>query len=392
MRGIRYLSHPGNFGYAEAARRYIIGLVRAGVPVTWSPVVPINAEGTKFEVFKGSSMGDQDLDPFCNAQISYDTVIVHVLPRAVEDCLLQISAKTLVGYVAWDTNQLPAGWVKKYGIFDSLLVPCLWNKQVFQRGGISIPVRVVPHLFSDINYSEDSLKVPSREAEFIFYTIGTWTQRKGTLEVVKAYLKAFTARDKVKLVIKTEETKTALRSSIRSGLVKQVKQLFNWPLGGTHIPLSNFEKAFLNSPNTPKIELITDQVPKSNILQLHHQGDCYVSLTKGEAWGLGAFDAAGFGKPVIITGIGGPLEYLDIDSAYLLNYREQRLHDKSVKEWAKQKHYWAVPDINQAAETMRHIYNHRHEAFQKGKMLRKNILENFSEQTVIQRMLAALVK
>ena len=39
---------------------------------------------------------------------------------------------------------------------------------------------------------------------------------------------------------------------------------------------------------------------------IHAIGDCYVSLTHGEGWGMGAFDAATLGKPVLITGWGSP--------------------------------------------------------------------------------------
>jgi glycosyltransferase involved in cell wall biosynthesis len=374
MNGIMYLSHPGTFGYAEAARRYIIGLARAGVPVTWVPVVHTNAAGTKFDLFKGSYIGDKDLDTFCNCQIAYDTVIVHVLPRAVPDCLRRISAKKMVGYVTWDTDQLPVGWDKLYGAFDLLLVPCAWNQKVFQRGGMRLPVRVVPHLFAGTASTEDLLTLCAEQDEFVFYTIGTWTPRKGTAEVVEAYLKAFTDSDNVKLIVKTDAAQIAGGSLFCSFLRRVFMQ-------GKRRP---------NYPRAPKIELVTDEVPKEDIIRIHKQGNCYVSLTKGEAWGLGAFDAAGYGNPVIITGIEGPLEYLDRDSAYLLDYRLETIRDKSVKEWSRPGYYWAIPDLGQAARTMRHVYTHRHEAFQRGKILSKRILGNFNEQAIIQCLLKVL--
>jgi glycosyltransferase involved in cell wall biosynthesis len=393
MTGIMYLSHPGTFGYAEAAKRYIIGLARAGVPVTWVPVVHINAEGTKFDLFKGLCTGDRELDPFCNRQISYDTVIVHVLPRAVPDCLKRVSAKKMVGYVAWDTGRLPDGWAKLYGAFDLLLVPCSWNQTVFERGGLRIPARVVPHLFSGTTATERSPTSCAAQDEFVFYTIGSWTQRKGTADVVDAYLKAFTDSDNVKLIVKTDAARVSggswLRASLRR-VLKQGKRRLNLLSAEEISPAEKVTTFLSNHQHAPKIELVTDDVPKEEIIRIHKQGNCFVSLTKGEAWGLGAFDAAGYGNPVIITGIGGPLDYLDTNSAYLLDYHLKMIHDRSVKEWFGQEHFWAVPDQEQAVQTMRHVFTHRHEAFKKGQMLSNRIFENFNEPVVIRCLLKAL--
>jgi glycosyltransferase involved in cell wall biosynthesis len=377
MTGIRYVSHAGTFGYADAAKRYILGLARTGVPVTWTPVVPTNATGTKFDLFKGSDIGDPDLDPFCNRQISYDTVIVHVLPRAVKDCLKQISAKTIVGYVTWDTNRLPDGWIELYGAFDRLFVPCTWNQRLFQEAGMRIPVHVIPHLFAGKNLIKKASY--KKQAEFVFYTIGSWTLRKGTAEVLAAFQKAFTTKDNVKLIIKTDEGKASRRFSPRSFL----RFIFNLAVKENLLPLKKVR-------TSSKIEIITDEIPNENIIQIHQKGDCYVSLTKGEAWGLGAFDAAGYGNPVIITGTGGPLDYLDADSAYFINFYDKKIKDRSVKEWSGPGHYWAMPDLEQAARMMRYIYTHREEAFEKGQILRDKIQTDFSEQVVIERILEAL--
>lgn len=50
---------------------------------------------------------------------------------------------------------------------------------------------------------------------------------------------------------------------------------------------------------------------------LHARGECFVSLTHGEGWGIPAFDACACGNPVVITGWGGQLEHLDGDASSL---------------------------------------------------------------------------
>jgi glycosyltransferase involved in cell wall biosynthesis len=404
MTGIRYISHPGTSGYAEAARRNIVGLARAGVPVTWAPVVPAETAGKEFELFKGAQVGDRKLDPFCNRRIAYDIAIVHVLPRAVPDCRQGVSAKTVVGYAAWDSNQLPEGWAAMYDEFDALLVPCTWNRAVFQQGGMRKPVFVIPHLFPELSPEEDPPAPEQASGEFIFYTIGDWTPRKNMEDLVDAYLRAFRDRDRVKLVIKTGPTGLT-GGSLLLGWMRRVLGRFkpvNAPfarrlrrrLGLSSIkriqPSARVNAVSSGRSHAPKIELITDEVPEREILRLHRVGDCFVSLTKGEGWGLGAFDAAGHGNPVMITGIGGPLDYLDADSAYLLDYRLERVRDNSVKEWSAPGFTWAVPDVQQAARTMRHVYSHREEASRKGLLLKKRILERYNEKAVIQLLMETL--
>jgi glycosyltransferase involved in cell wall biosynthesis len=49
---------------------------------------------------------------------------------------------------------------------------------------------------------------------------------------------------------------------------------------------------------------------------LHCLGDVYVSMAHGEGWGLGAFDAAALGRPLLMTGWGGHRDYLGDDAAW----------------------------------------------------------------------------
>ena len=43
---------------------------------------------------------------------------------------------------------------------------------------------------------------------------------------------------------------------------------------------------------------------------IHNIGDCYLSLTFSEGWGMGAYDAALAGKPVIISDFGAQIEFV----------------------------------------------------------------------------------
>ena len=50
------------------------------------------------------------------------------------------------------------------------------------------------------------------------------------------------------------------------------------------------------------------------------------SCARGEGWGLGGFDAAAHGNPVVTTGFGGQLDYL-ADSPHLVHFELVAVQD-----------------------------------------------------------------
>src|SRR5690606_26537154 len=74
-------------------------------------------------------------------------------------------------------------------------------------------------------------------------------------------------------------------------------------------------------PDAPPWRLVADeQLTEQEMHALHELGDAYVSLARAEGWGLGAFEAALRGKPVVMTGYGGQLDFLRPESAWLVDY------------------------------------------------------------------------
>src|SRR5690606_26421535 len=169
-----------------------------------------------------------------------------------------------------------------------LIVPCRWNKDVFAHDGVTVPIDVVPHVV-DAEASVHVDRARTRRGEFVFYTIGVWTERKSLWRTVEAFCQAFTSADAVTLVIKTtprDQTVTGplryVRRSVESA-VARVTRRYRRP---------------------PRIKVLTGVWSDGEIRALHLDGDCYVSLCRGEGWGLGAFDAATYGNPVVMTGFG----------------------------------------------------------------------------------------
>jgi glycosyltransferase involved in cell wall biosynthesis len=125
--------------------------------------------------------------------------------------------------------------------------------------------------------------------------------------------------------------------------------------------------------------VVTDQA----IDELHRRGDCYVSLCRGEGWGIGAFDAASQGKPVVMTGFGGQLDYLDRNLAYLVNYSLVPVDEPAAPKSYSPDQQWAEPDVAHGARLLRAVMAHRDEADARGRALCADVLARFNARAVI---------
>jgi len=375
MAGIKYVSLHEPSGYGVAARRYLRGLINLDVPLTWAPMVQGSGWGLGYEPLPGSHTGDRLLDPFCHRAIEYDTVVVHTVPEYFPLWAQREAGKRLVGYTVWETDRIPQHWRPLLNAVDRLMVPCEWNRRVFQRGGVNVPISVVPHIAEPLE-GTDTAAVPDevRPSDFVFYTIGTWTNRKALWDTLRCYWDAFPEDDGTVLVIKTTK-----RDFTRSFLGR-----FH---GDTRRTIRRLQ---WRSGSSARICVITDKVDDRLIRDLHRRGDCYVSLTRSEGWGLGSFDAAAAGNPVITTAFGGQLDYLPPHTAFLVHCKRIPVQDRVGRRSYSSDQQWAEPNKVHAAELMRTVSSNRDQAKEKGSALRRHVLGQFGERTVTERFLRGI--
>jgi len=397
-KGVKYISLYGGLGYFTAAKRYMLGLIRSGMPLTWTPMVPGNSWGMNLHPLLGTAAGDPDLDSYCNQPLEYDTVIVHTPPEFYPLWRKQENGKRVIGYTVWETDQLPPHWPPLLNMLDQLLVPCSWNKNVFKRCNVGVPIAVIPHILDAGRPATGEMTFNVEPGVFVFYIIGTWTARKGIQQTIQCYLDTFTARDPTLLVIKT--TKTVYRQGVLTRLHKVkrsyrfLRRLLNIRNHFTfRVDTTVLLQEILKKYNKPaRIKLITDELSEHAMRQLHQRGDCFVSLCRSEGWGLGAFDAAAMGKPVIITAYGGQMDYLDPDLAYLVDYDLVPVRDDDDPKNFRKEQKWAEPKISVASQFMRRVYENPSEAREKAGILQQRIHERFNEEAVRKQLLSVLGK
>lgn len=377
IKGIKYVSFYEKSGYGYAARAYLQGLIKTGIPITWTPMVPGRGCGLWFVPFLGRDIGDPDLDFVCNRFIEYDTIILHLTPEYYPLWLKREPGKRMIGYTVWETDKPPRHWPPLLNAMDVLLVPSRWNKEIFIKWGVTRPISVIPHIAMNSNPIQSSCDMSGwgiGADDYVFYSIGMWTVRKNLGNTIQCYLDNFTADDNTLLLIKTTKN-------------DYTKRYFGRFFSHTEWAV---KKILKNYRNPARIKLIDEEISQEDILNLHVRGNCYISLCRSEGWGLGAFDAASFGRPIIMTGYGGQIEYLPGHLAYLVDYSLVPVIDEIGRQSYSPDQRWAKPDRTHASQLIRQVFESRNAADHKGIMLSKHIHECFNESAIISKLIQAI--
>lgn len=385
--GVRYYSYPAASGYGEAALVYMESLLARGVPVSWSPLISTRLGWAPYHLLPGhirpsldqiedDLQGRSQLMNCLERDIEYDTVFIHTVPEFWAK--LVEPDKVNVGYTVWETDQLPEHWPVALSCIDHICVPCEFNRTLFslEKGA---PVSVIPHAVRAplLQVTDDECRMfraqyDIAENMYLFYIISSWDPRKAMPETLHAFLMAFDADDDVCLLVKTDKKGVYDHAGRRQSC---------------RIMLDGITE---NYPNPAKIVLIDERIPDRDIRIIHKTGDCFFSLTHSEGWGLGAFDAAASGNPVIITGWGGQLDFLPAGCSYHVRYHIKALQE--IRGWTsyRKEQKWAHADLDDAVGKLRYCYQNQKEAEEKGLLLQAFVNNNFSFEQVTASLMRAI--
>ena len=368
---LHYLSHFEPSGYGLSAIAMVRALRNAGYPIRWTPLkrvgydglVPMSWPQAQAEA-GGWLRGDESMSDLPALAAATGLVplagaagftIAHVVPEHLPLAFSMASESAhfeRVAYTSWETDALPVHWLRCFDQCHRLAVPSSFNEAVFARD-LRRPVCVVPHVrrhrsneLSTQEVKDFRRKIDIAADEFVFYSINQFEPRKGLGTLIEAFVQAFDANDKVVLLLKTGSVgwgdapyfeRVRVRDYLRQMLARLGRD------GDTSLP---------------KIVLIDEpDVGGQTIDALHVLGDCFVSLTRGEGFGMGACEAACAGNPVLMTGWGGQLDFLGDD--YIGNLPYQLVAapvwpPERPSIWPSQR--WAECSLADAASAMQRVF------------------------------------
>lgn len=358
MRGLRYVSSAGWGGYELAAQGYLRALVGAGLAVEWVPIFlgrkgwrtartpararkrlapfvdPRDREGCDFGMWAQDLIG-RDVEP--------DATVLHTVPELWPDRLGR--GQMNVGNTVWETDRLPKQWPSLFAQVDRLIVPSRFNADLVDRAGVDTPTEVVPHILTARREEPDPDDIACFRRERgippdhrVVYCTDAWNARKAPWKTITCFLRAFTGREPVTLVLKT--TATGPRSALDHG----------------RHPTSDLVAELVARTTDPAhIVVIDDAIGPTDMEMLHHAADCYLSLSHGEGFGLGPFHAAAAGNPVVTVRWGGVLDFLTPDWPYLVDCDPVPVMNAGGLPSYQPDQNWASADLDHAIELIRAV-------------------------------------
>ena len=389
---VKYISYGDTTGYGLSGIAYLRGLLNLGLDVHWQPVF-WGSHGLQFwlpgmdpnllELVRASdgdpSLRDlQQILQLTSAPRDCSIVVSHIVPEYLPSCFEE--GKANFAYCAWESDTIPSHWPGILNRFDAVLVPSHFNAQVFRDGGVTVPVHVVPHIrrhaHEDVTpeaCKDMRRRLGIREDQYVFYSIGAWMLRKDFPLLIEAFLNEFAHDEPVALLLKTSS--------------KPVHFPLPHEQGKTSLQLvqESIETVTRNNGRAPaNVALLAGDGMSGGWLDCLHQiGDAYISLARAEGWGMGAFEAAVLGKPVLMTGWSGQLDFLGHDHPGLIDYTLEPIDWPGTTYGPD--HRWAVADITDARRKMRAQFERRDHTDQHARLLSERLCNQFSEAGIMRR-------
>ncbi|NGM85621.1 glycosyltransferase [Paenibacillus sp. 7124] len=265
----------------------------------------------------------------------------------------------------WETTRIPNSWKPHMNKFDAVFVPTRHNKEALLKSGVRVPIFIVPHGVDAKGYrpGNPKLNIPESKGRFVFVSVFGFQHRKNPEGLLRAYWEEFSASDSVLLVIKTN----GYSSRENEAWIKQ--------------RIAGYKKKLGYGKSTAPVKIIGRQLTPGQMKGMFTLGNAFVLPTRGEGVGLPFLEAMASGIPVIATGWGGQMDFLNSQNSFLVEYMLQNpavsmrsrhaISRKFHELFAQQGQLWAEPRLQSLKKQMRTAYQNPRLCKRKGQQGRK---------------------
>jgi glycosyltransferase involved in cell wall biosynthesis len=248
----------------------------------------------------------------------------HVLGQVGEEAR---RGRVNVGYWFWELSTFPTVYTGSFDYFQEV-----WVASKFCLEAISacspIPVVRVPPGFDFENppgrHPRSSFGIRDRDFVFLYiFDSASSVARKNPAGLIHSFRAAFPEAGSERLFLKTINS-TPQRDMALARLAR-----------------------------SSRVDVLSDYMDRSELLDLLSAADCYVSLHRSEGLGLTLLESMALGKPVIATDYSGSADFLRAGVGFPVPYRLVPLL-RTIGPYEKGR-VWAEPDLREAARLMKFV-------------------------------------
>lgn len=218
-----------------------------------------------------------------------------------------------------ESTHIPEESVSHLNQAEVVCVPSEWSRHCFIASGVKPPIYVV-NLGLDTGFW--TFQHTKMEGKFVFGVSGRMSHggsRKGINEAIELWKKTFPDENDV---------------------VLKVKCFSDDPIGSFDYD--------------PRIELKQQYMPPERFRAWVQSLNCFVSMSKGEGWGLIQQQAMVTGRPVISPIFSALEEFMTPENSFEVDYTLE-----AGEGYYEHSGYWCVPDNESMAKQMRRAYEDR---------------------------------
>jgi len=285
---------------------------------------------------------------------------------------------------AIETTHCPLDWIHGCNRMDLIITPSQHSKdslvktifneadkqtnQLIRQHKIEKPVEVLFEGFDEMDFGTDKVAtiniLDEVKEDFAFLFVGHWLQgdlgedRKNVGMMIKTFVMAF-KDEKVKpaLILKTSSAGFSVID--RENMVAKIRQALGKDYG-----------------KVPVYLLHGDMQPyELNGLYEHPKVKAMLNFTKGEGFGRPLLEFSLTGKPVIVSGWSGHLDFLQ-EGAVLLEGELKNVHESASNQFLLKEAQWFNVNISKALSKIKDVYKNYEKykiaAFQLGKQNKQN--------------------
>ena len=229
----------------------------------------------------------------------------------------------------WEESEFPYIWVDEFNTYlQGITVMSKLVKKILIDNGVKIPINVSGLGLDHIDKIEAEYITNIELKEYKILHVSSCFDRKGIDTLLKAYGEAFSINDNVTLIIKSFPNPH-----------NKVYQVLEELRGNNHL--------------FPHVVIILDQYNDAQLKGLYLQSNLLVAPSRGEGFGLPIGEAMRLGIPVITTGWGGQLDFVNNTNSWLIDYK----FTPSESHFGLDQSFWADPCVNHLCELILEVFN-----------------------------------